>query len=128
MWNTNFKVWFCSPTQFSSYLIYERMIRTFIGKFVVVYFDDILVYSKSLHEHVDHVKQVLLALRDAFLFSNLKKCTICIDKLVFLGMWFLPKGLKLTTLRLRQSQIGHRQLILLNLVAPLVCLGFTDAL
>ena len=53
----------------------NHVLRTFIGKFVVVYFDDILVYSKSLHEHVNHVKQVLLALRDALIFANLKKCT-----------------------------------------------------
>ena len=41
----------------------NHVLRAFIGKFVVVYFDDILVYSKSLNEHIMHVRSVLSVLR-----------------------------------------------------------------
>ena len=41
----------------------NHVMRPFIGKFVVVYFDDILVYSRSLNEHVGHLRQVLNILR-----------------------------------------------------------------
>jgi hypothetical protein len=44
-------------------LMYE-VLRAFIGKFVVVYFNDILIYSKSLSEHLEHLRAVFNALRD----------------------------------------------------------------
>jgi hypothetical protein len=55
----------------------NEVLRAFIGRFVVVYFDDILIYSKSLEDHLDHLRAVLDALRDARLFGNLEKCTFC---------------------------------------------------
>src|SRR6266542_3932084 len=43
----------------------NEVLRAFIGKFVVVYFDDILIYSKSISEHLDHLRVVSDALRTA---------------------------------------------------------------
>jgi len=63
----------------------NHVLRAFIGKFVVVYFDDILIYSKTLEEHVEHVQQVLDILRKEKLFANFEKCTFCTDRVVFLG-------------------------------------------
>jgi hypothetical protein len=53
------------------------VLRSFIGKFVVVYFDDIMIYSKSLDEHIEHLRAIFGALREACLFANLEKCTLC---------------------------------------------------
>jgi hypothetical protein len=51
----------------------------FIRKFVVIYFDDILIYNKYIDEHIDHLRTIFNALRDARLFSNLGKCPSCTD-------------------------------------------------
>lgn len=53
----------------------NHVVRAFIGKFVVVYFDDILIYSKSLEEHVEHIRSLFAVLREQKLYANLDKCT-----------------------------------------------------
>jgi hypothetical protein len=72
----------------------NHVLRSFIGKFVVVYFDDILIYSKSFSNHVSHVVQVLHALRKEKLYANLPKCNFAQKKLVFLGFVISHNGIK----------------------------------
>ena len=62
----------------------NRVLQKSIGHFIV-YFDDILVYSRSFDEHIEHLTKVFEVLREEKLFANLKKCTFCKDYLVFLG-------------------------------------------
>jgi hypothetical protein len=75
-------------------LLMNEVLRSFIGKFVVVYFDDILIYSKSLDEHIEHLRAIFGALRETHLFANLEKCTFCIDRVAFLGYVVTPQGIE----------------------------------
>lgn len=72
----------------------NHVAREYIGKFVVVYFDDILVYSKGLNDHVLHVKAFLLKLREEKLYANFKKCSFCLDQVNFLGFIVGKGGVK----------------------------------
>jgi len=63
----------------------NHVLREFLGKFVMVYFDDILIYSKFHYEHLVHLRQVLEALRRQSLYANIDKCVFCMDHVVFLG-------------------------------------------
>ena len=70
----------------------NHVFRPYIGEFVVVYFDDIVVYSKSLKDHVTHVRTVLQTLRKERLYANMEKCLFGIDKLIFSGFVVSSKG------------------------------------
>jgi hypothetical protein len=72
----------------------NHVLRAFIGKFVVVYFDDILIYSKSFDEDLDHIHQVLVVLREEKLYGNIAKCTFCTNRVVFLGFVISAYGIQ----------------------------------
>jgi hypothetical protein len=63
----------------------NHILRTFIVKCVVVYLDDILIYSKSFDEHIYHFHQLIDVLRTKKLYRNIIKFSICTERVVFLG-------------------------------------------
>jgi hypothetical protein len=78
----------------------NEVLRSFIGKFVVVYFDDILIYKKSLDKHIEHLHAVFGALRKTRLFPNLEKCTFCTDRITFLGYVMTPHGIEVDEVKI----------------------------
>ena len=68
------------------------VLRPYIGVFVVVYFDEILVLSISTKDHLNHVRAVLQTLRKERLYANMKKRMLGVDKLVFLEFFVSSKG------------------------------------
>jgi hypothetical protein len=82
----------------------NHVLRAVIGKFAVVYFDDILIYIKSFDEHLDHISQVLAVLREEKLYGNIAKCTFCTDRVVFLGFVVSANGIQVDEEKVKAIQ------------------------
>jgi hypothetical protein len=82
----------------------NEVLRAFIGLFVVVYFDDILIYNKSIQENLEHLRAIFYALRDARLFGNMEKCTFCMQRVSFLGYVVTPQGIEVDSSKVEAIQ------------------------
>jgi hypothetical protein len=63
----------------------------YLDKFVVVFIDDILIYSQNEQEHEEHLRKVLKRLRDCQLYAKLSKCEFWISEVVILGSHYKPR-------------------------------------
>ena len=63
----------------------NKVLQSFLDQFVVVYLDDIMVYSTTLEEHAQHLRQVPQVLRDNELFLKMEKCSFAQQEVEFLG-------------------------------------------
>ncbi|KAL0442643.1 UNVERIFIED_CONTAM: Retrovirus-related Pol polyprotein from transposon [Sesamum latifolium] len=72
-----------APATFSTMM--NQILQGFLDEFVVVYLDDIIIYSRTLVEHVEHLRQVLARLREYELYAKVLKCSFAQETISFLG-------------------------------------------
>jgi hypothetical protein len=70
-----------------------QILKPFLGKCVVVYFDDILIFSICLQDHLAHIEHVLATLKAEQLYINHTKCSFLKKKVYFLGFIIFDKGI-----------------------------------
>ncbi|GJZ12155.1 putative reverse transcriptase domain-containing protein [Tanacetum coccineum] len=63
----------------------NRVCKPYLDKFVIVFIDDILIYSKSKKEHEEHLRQILKLLKKEELYAKFSKCEFWISRVQFLG-------------------------------------------
>nr|GFC23845.1 RNA-directed DNA polymerase homolog [Tanacetum cinerariifolium] len=71
----------------------NRIFHEFLDKFVIVFIDDILVFSKSKEEHKDHLRTVLQTLRQEKLYAKFSKCEFWLSSVAFLGHIVSAEGI-----------------------------------
>ena len=79
-----------APTTFMRMM--NDVFRPFIDSFVVVYLDDILVFSKTWEEHLQYVEHVFNAFQDNGLYASKEKCSFGMKIIKYLGYVIDAKG------------------------------------
>ena len=72
----------------------NRVFRPYVDQFVVVFIDDILVYSKDRENHESHLRVVLKTLRKEKLYAKLSKCKFWLNEMSFLGHIVSKEGIR----------------------------------
>jgi hypothetical protein len=78
-----------------TYFMYlmNKVFMEYLDKFVVVFIDDILVYSRSEEEHEEHLRLALQRLREHRLYTKLSKCEFWMKQVAFLGHVISKEGI-----------------------------------
>ena len=82
-------------TNAPAYFMYlmNKVFMDYLDKFVIIFIDDILVFSKSEEEHEQHLRMVLDKLREHQLYAKFSKCEFWLHKVEFLGNVLTEEGL-----------------------------------
>ncbi|XP_058732932.1 uncharacterized protein LOC131604514 [Vicia villosa] len=92
-----------SPVSMAPYRI---IFREYLDKFVVVFIDDILVYSKNEEEHAEHLRIVLSVLKEKQWFAKISKCDFWLKEVSFLGHVISSGGISVDPIKISE-RIGE---------------------
>ncbi|GKD64888.1 putative reverse transcriptase domain-containing protein [Tanacetum coccineum] len=85
----------------------NQVCKPYLDRFVIVFIDDILIYSKSRKEHEGHLKLILKLLKEEELYAKFSKCEFWLSKVQFLGHVIDSEGIHVDLAKSSQSRIGR---------------------
>ncbi|GJS06994.1 putative reverse transcriptase domain-containing protein [Tanacetum coccineum] len=78
----------------------NRVCKPYLDKFVIVFIDDILIYSKNKKEHEEHIKLILRLLKKEKLYTKFSKCEFWLSKVQFIGHVIDSEGIHMDTAKI----------------------------
>jgi hypothetical protein len=88
-----------TPTTFQALM--NEVLRPFLQKFVLIFFDDIIIHSSKWSEHLRHVRLVFTALQEHYLFIKRSKCEFGASSVAYLGHIISAQGVTMDELKIR---------------------------
>ena len=79
-----------APSTFQALM--NHVFKTFLRKSILIFFDDILMYSRSYDQHLQHLKSTFEVLRQHTLFAKISKCSFGVQEVEYLGYIISVKG------------------------------------
>jgi Reverse transcriptase (RNA-dependent DNA polymerase) len=67
-----------APAEYARFM--SETLKEYLNEFVVVYFDDIIIFSNTITEHWEHVRKILEKLREAKINLKIKKCEFAVQE------------------------------------------------
>ena len=93
-----------APAYFMSMM--NKVFMEYLDKFVVVFIDDIMVYSKNEEEHKEHLRLVLKKLRERQLYAKFSKCEFWLKEVGFLGHVISGEGIAIDPTKVQSVTSG----------------------
>lgn len=75
--------------------IMKEVLKKFLGKFLILYLDDIMIFSKTKEENMFHIRHVLQRFKEENLLINLKMCSFMKEEITYLGFMISDNDLKM---------------------------------
>jgi len=91
-----------APSTFQGLMI--SIFKLFLRKFVLVFFDDILIYNKSWKDHVQHVDKVLKLLEEKQLYAKFSKCFFGVQEVEYLDDFVSHEGVKVDPIKIKTTK------------------------
>ena len=111
-----------APTAFMDLM--HKVFQPYLDQFIVVFVDDILIYSQSEEEHEDHLRIVLQALREHQLYARCNKCEFWLTEVRFLGHVVSASGVLVDLEKVEEIMIWERPKLFFEIHSFLELTGY----
>ena len=100
------------------------MFRPYLDSFVIVFIDDILIYSRSKEEHDHHLRIVLVILKEKKFYAKFSKCEFWLSSVAFLGHVVSKKGIMMDPKKIEMVIDWVRPVLVTEIQSLLVIAGY----